>query len=101
MPCRGLFFLRTVSCHSQAVLKSFSGFSQVILRSFSGCSHVALRALCDYFVRQTEPKILRLVDFGPGRAEQFTFKDFNLNFFLNLTKRHIFRRNSTTNQALF
>ena len=38
-----------------------SGHSQVILRSVSGQSHISLRSLCPYFVRQTEPKILRLV----------------------------------------
>ena len=35
--------------------------SQVSLRSVSGQSQVSLRSLCAYFVRQTEPKILRLV----------------------------------------
>ena len=37
-----------------------SGQSQVSLR-LSGQSQVSLRSLCAYFVRQTEPKILRLV----------------------------------------
>ena len=34
------------------------------LRSVSGQSQVSLRSLCVYFVRQTEPKILRLVTFA-------------------------------------
>ena len=51
---------------SQVSLRSVSGQSQsqVSLRSLSGqseVSQVSLRCLCAYFVRQTEPKILRLV----------------------------------------
>ena len=40
---------------------SLSGQSPVSLRSVSGQSQVVLRALCAYFIRQMEPKILRLV----------------------------------------
>ena len=43
---------------SQVSLRSVSGQSQVSLRSVSGQSQVSL---CAYFVRQTEPEILRLV----------------------------------------
>ena len=53
--------LRSVSGQSQVSLRSVSGQSQVSLRSVSGQSQVSLRSLCAYFVRQTEPKILRLV----------------------------------------
>ena len=35
--------------------------SQICLRLVSGQSQVSRRSLCAYFVRQTEPKILRLV----------------------------------------
>ena len=45
-------------------LRSVSGQSQVSLRSVSGQFHVSRRSLkylCACFVRQTEPKILRLV----------------------------------------
>ena len=49
---------------SQVSLGSVSGQSQVSLRLVSGQSqaHVSHRSLCAYFVRQTEPKILRLVN---------------------------------------
>ena len=53
--------LRSVSGQSQVSLRSVSGQSRVSLRSVSGQSLVSLRSLCAYFVRQTEPKILRLV----------------------------------------
>ena len=53
--------LRSVSGQSQVSLRSVSDQSQVSLRSVSGQSQVSLRSLCAYFVRQTEPKILRLV----------------------------------------
>ena len=46
---------------SQICLRSVSGHSRVSLRSALGQSQVILRSLFAYFVRQTEPKILRLV----------------------------------------
>ena len=46
---------------SQVSLRSVSGQTQVSLRSDSGQSQVRLRSLCAYLVKQTEPKILRLV----------------------------------------
>ena len=49
------------SDQSQVSLRSVSGQSHVSLGSVSGQSQVSLRSLCAYFVRQTEPKILRLV----------------------------------------
>ena len=45
----------------QVSLRSVSGQSQVRLMSDSGQSQVSLMSLCDKFIRQTEPKILRLV----------------------------------------
>ena len=42
-------------------LTIFIFLSEVILRIVSGQSLVSLRSLCTYLVRQTEPKILRLV----------------------------------------
>ena len=53
--------LRSVSGQSQVSLRSVSGQSQGSLRAVSGQSQVSLRSLCAYFVRQMEPKILRLV----------------------------------------
>ena len=50
-----------ISLRSKVSLRSVSGQSQVSLRSVSGQSQVSLRSLCTYFIRQTEPKILRLV----------------------------------------
>ncbi len=58
--------LGSVSGQSQVSLRSVSGQSQVSLRSVSGQSQVSHRSLCAYFVRQTEPKILRLVDLSIG-----------------------------------
>ena len=56
-----LFSQRSVSDLSKVSLGSSSGHPQVSLRSVSGQSQVILRSLCVYFVRQMEPKILRLV----------------------------------------
>ena len=46
---------------SQVSLRAVSCQSQVSLRAVSCQSQVSLRSLCAYFVRKTEPKILRLV----------------------------------------
>ena len=48
---------------SQVSPRSVSGQSQVSFRSVSGQSQVSLRSLFAYFVRQTEPEILRLVTY--------------------------------------
>ena len=39
--------------------------------------------------------------FGPGRAEKFTFKDFNLNFLIKPKEKAHFLDEIPTNQALF
>ena len=39
-----------------------------------------------------------IFNFGPGRAEKFTFKDFNLN---SNQKAHFLEKITTKNQALF
>ena len=59
---------RSVSGQSRVSLRSVLGQSQVSLGSVSGQSQVSLKYLCDYFVRQTEPKILRLVGHLPRIA---------------------------------
>ena len=43
--------------------------SQLSLMSVSGQSEVILRSLFAYFVRQTEPKILRLVDLAANSGQ--------------------------------
>ena len=64
--------LKSVSNQSQVSLRSVSGQSQVSLRSVSGLSLCllsvsGLEALLTHFVIQSEPKILRLVQFRENK----------------------------------
>ena len=79
---------RSVAGQSQVSHRSVAGQLQVSLRLVSGQSQVRLRSLCAYFVRQTEPKILRLVSCKDTALQ--VLMSFRLSVCLSVAKLKIY-----------